>query len=130
MTPFQMLLGVCMTLMDAGHDIWPYNAVANSDAMASALELNAICEWDYVCNDTPLQCTLVTSYTIESPMCWDHDGDMGCMETRFVDVPVVNIECSNVLNCSPFATLTKDVDLSFNYIPDPSECCRMITHEN
>jgi hypothetical protein len=62
-------------------------------------------------------------------MCWDRDGDMGCMETQFIDVPVVDIECSNVINCSPFAIPIKDTWLSFDYIPDPSECCRMITNE-
>lgn len=119
---FPILLGVCMTLVDEGRDMWLYNAETNADAFASSLELQVICNGNEVCSGEPLRCTLVTSYWIESPMCWDHDGDVGCMENQFVDVPVATIECSNVLNCSPFAVLG-DPDLKFYYTPNPNECC-------
>lgn len=127
--PFPMLLGVCMTLVDAERDMWLYNADTNADAMAISLELHAICEGDDVCNGAPLHCTLIATYPIESPMCWDHGDDIGCMDTQFVEVPVVDIECSNVINCSLFALSQKDAGLSFEYIPDPSDCCRVIPND-
>jgi len=126
---FLPMIFVCMTLVDAERDMWLYNAEINADAIASSLELQAVCKGDDVCSGKPLRCTLVTSYSVDSPMCWDRDGDMGCMETQFIDVPVVDIECSNVLNCSPFATPVRDIDLSFDYIPEPRECCQFITKE-
>jgi hypothetical protein len=124
-TIFPMLLGICMTLANEEHDIWIYNAETNADALASSLDLQAICNSDDICSGAPLLCTLITSYWTNSPMCWDRSGDIGCMEVQFIDVPVATIECSNVINCSPFST-RGDPELKFDYIHDPNECCQVI----
>jgi hypothetical protein len=119
------LIAVCMTVVDSEHDIQIYNAEENANAFASSLELQVICSDSEACSGEPLRCTLFTSYSIESPMCWDRNGDIGCMEQHFVDVPVATIECSNVISCSPFTT-PGDPDLKFDYILDPGDCCQVI----
>ena len=112
---FPMLLGMCMTMVDAGRDMWTYNADANAQAFANSLALQVICRVEDLCGGEPLRCTLITTYTTDPLICSDN------FEFSYVDVPVATIECSNIINCSPFVYYTE-----FDSLLNPSDCCQVI----
>lgn len=112
---------------------WMYNANDNAQAFADMLAgdeypgLSASCIQEDLCNGAPAICTLEDPYTffVERPMCWDHDGNVGCMENTFAYVPVLTITCSNVLNCSHFGKM-----IEFGPYPDPNDCCQIVEPSN
>lgn len=108
---------ISLTCDDAHHDgftdeSWMFNANDNAMALSSLINEIVECPQKSLCNGEPVHCSVIVNFYREGDMCYEQPD---------IDIPVAQVECSNMFNCSWYRSWDW-----WGPNPNPTDCCQII----